>query len=41
MGYVAAELSNVGRILQAEVRGNRMPVTVCDLPFVAPRYKRN
>ncbi len=41
MGYVPASDANRGGTLQAEVRGKRVPVTVCDLPFVPARYKRN
>jgi glycine cleavage system T protein (aminomethyltransferase) len=41
MGYVPTADANCGGTLQAEVRGKRVPVTVCDLPFVPTRYKRN
>ncbi len=40
MGYVPRPLSAPGAILFAEVRGNRVPVEVTDLPFVPHRYKR-
>ncbi len=41
MGYVPATLSTPGTRLFAEVRGQRLPVAVVPLPFVAHRYKRN
>jgi aminomethyltransferase len=40
MGYVPAALSTPGTLLFADVRGNRLPVEVKELPFVAHRYKR-
>jgi len=40
MGYVAAGDAEVGRRLQAEVRGKLLPVTVAKLPFVEQRYYR-
>ncbi|WP_374646827.1 glycine cleavage system aminomethyltransferase GcvT [Tabrizicola sp.] len=40
MGYVAATLARSGTRLFAELRGKRLPVTVADLPFITPRYKR-
>ena len=40
MGYVAKSLSATGTKLFAELRGKRLPVTVADLPFITPRYKR-
>ena len=40
MGYVAKSLSATGTKLFAELRGKRLPVTVVDLPFITPRYKR-
>ena len=40
MGYVAAGDADVGRKLQAEVRGKLHPVTVAKLPFVEQRYYR-
>jgi aminomethyltransferase len=40
MGYVPRTLSTPGATLFAEVRGNRVPVEVTDLPFVPHRYKR-
>jgi aminomethyltransferase len=40
MGYVAAGLAQSGTRLFAEVRGNRLPVTVHPLPFVPHRYRK-
>ncbi|MCX7644413.1 MAG: glycine cleavage system aminomethyltransferase GcvT [Rhodobacteraceae bacterium] len=40
MGYVPAALAAAGTRLWGEVRGRRLPVTVCDLPFRQPTYKR-
>ncbi len=40
MGYVAAALARPGTRLTGEVRGKRLPVTVCDLPFRPSTYKR-
>lgn len=40
MGYVANSLSDIGTKLFAELRGKRLPVTVAELPFITPRYKR-
>jgi aminomethyltransferase len=40
MGYLARELATTGARVFAEVRGKRMAVEVCDLPFVPHRYKR-
>ncbi|WP_275934853.1 glycine cleavage T C-terminal barrel domain-containing protein, partial [Jannaschia donghaensis] len=39
MGYVVAETAT-GAMLWGDVRGKRLPVTVTDLPFHTPRYKR-
>ncbi|WP_179378576.1 glycine cleavage system aminomethyltransferase GcvT [Jannaschia marina] len=39
MGYVLAGAA-AGATLYGEVRGKRLPVTVADLPFHTPRYKR-
>jgi aminomethyltransferase len=39
MGYVLRALGMSGNIVFAEVRGNRVPVEVTDLPFVPHRYK--
>jgi aminomethyltransferase len=41
MGYVPAALVKAGTRLQADLRGNRIAIGVCDLPFVPARYKRN
>jgi aminomethyltransferase len=40
MGYVPAELAVPGTALWGDVRGKRLPVTVCDLPFRPSTYKR-
>lgn len=40
MGYVATSAAATGTRLFAELRGKRLPVTVADLPFISPRYKR-
>ncbi len=40
MGYVTAQHANVGTRLEAELRGKRLPVTVCPLPFHPTSYKR-
>lgn len=40
MAYVDADHAAPGTCLWAEVRGNRLPVTVCPLPFVPARFKR-
>jgi aminomethyltransferase len=40
MGYVSSGYSQAGTKLFADVRGERYPVSVQDLPFVAHRYKR-
>ncbi|TFL19034.1 glycine cleavage system aminomethyltransferase GcvT [Jannaschia formosa] len=39
MGYVPADCTS-GATLYGDVRGRRLPVTVTDLPFHTPRYKR-
>jgi aminomethyltransferase len=41
MGYVAQDCATPGTRLSADVRGKRMPVEVCAMPFVPHRYKRN
>jgi aminomethyltransferase len=41
MGYVAAEQADPGTQLHAELRGQRVPITVCEMPFIPTRYKRN
>ncbi len=40
MGYVPSALAVTGTTLTGEVRGKRLPVTVCDLPFHPSTYKR-
>jgi aminomethyltransferase len=40
MGYVPADLAKPGTRLFAEVRGNRLPITVTSLPFVPHRYRK-
>jgi len=41
MGYLAHEHAAPGTRVFAEVRGKRMPIAVCDLPFVPHRYQRS
>ena len=40
MGYVAASHAALGTLLEGEVRGKRLPVTVASLPFQPTTYKR-
>lgn len=40
MGYVASGHAALGTPLWGEVRGKRLPVTVCALPFRAANFKR-
>jgi aminomethyltransferase len=40
MGYVTCAAAAPGRRLFAEVRGRRLDVAVCELPFVASHYRR-
>jgi len=40
MGYVAISHSAPGTLLEGDVRGKRLPVTVCPLPFHPTTYKR-
>jgi aminomethyltransferase len=40
MGYVPFELSKTGTRLYADLRGKRVAVDVCDMPFVPNRFKR-
>jgi aminomethyltransferase len=40
MGYVPKTASGAGTNLWAELRGKRLPVTVCELPFRPSTYKR-
>ena len=39
MARIPAEIPD-GATIQAELRGKRVPLTVCALPFVTPSYKR-
>jgi aminomethyltransferase len=41
MGYVDNDLVTAGQRIFAEVRGKRIALRICDLPFVAHHYKRN
>jgi len=40
MGYVLAEHAEIGTSLTGDVRGKRLPVTICPLPFHPTSYKR-
>ncbi|QTD46557.1 glycine cleavage system aminomethyltransferase GcvT [Ottowia testudinis] len=40
MGYVAPEFSAVGTLLHAIVRGKPVPMTVVNMPFLPPKYRR-
>ena len=40
MGYIPTTSAQPGTRLWGEVRGKRLPVTVCDLPFRPSTYKR-
>lgn len=40
MGYVPRSMARVGTRLFADVRGQRTPATVCDMPFVPHHYHR-
>lgn len=40
MGYVPSTSAETGTRLWGEVRGKRLPVTICDLPFRPSTYKR-
>ncbi|MEQ3625214.1 MAG: glycine cleavage system aminomethyltransferase GcvT [Celeribacter sp.] len=40
MGYLRAELCQIGTAIYGEVRGKRLPVTVADMPFRPATYKR-
>jgi aminomethyltransferase len=40
MGYVAASHAETGTALEGEVRGKRLPLTVCAMPFHPTTYKR-
>jgi aminomethyltransferase len=41
MGYVDTSFATMGERIFGEVRGKRIALRVCDLPFVPHRYKRN
>lgn len=41
MGYVDSNFTTIGERIFGEVRGKRIALRVCDLPFVPHRYKRN
>jgi aminomethyltransferase len=41
MGYVDRNFATIGERIFGEVRGKRIALRVCDLPFVPHRYKRN
>jgi aminomethyltransferase len=40
MGYVPASIAHIGTRLFADVRGQRIPVTLSGMPFVPHRYRR-
>jgi len=40
MGYVTSAHALTGTTVYAELRGKRLPVTVADMPFITPNYKR-
>ena len=40
MGYVSAAQAALGTVLEGEVRGKRMPLTVAAMPFQPNTYKR-
>jgi aminomethyltransferase len=41
MGYVESAYSKTGTEILADVRGTSIELTVCDIPFVPHRFKRN
>jgi aminomethyltransferase len=41
VGYVDSNFTTIGERIFGEVRGKRIALRVCDLPFVPHRYKRN
>ena len=41
MGYVDKASATTGKRIFGEVRGKRIALRVCDLPFVPHRYKRD
>ncbi|MDA8453286.1 glycine cleavage system aminomethyltransferase GcvT [Acidovorax sp. GBBC 3334] len=40
MGYVAPAFAEIGTVVHAIVRGKAVPMEVCALPFLPPRYHR-
>ncbi len=40
MGYVAVRHATPGTVIEGDVRGKRLPATVCPLPFHPTSYKR-
>lgn len=40
MGYIPFELAKIGTRLSADLRGKRIAVEVCEMPFVPNRFKR-
>lgn len=40
MGYVAASYAKTGTVIEGELRGKRLPLTVADMPFTPTTYKR-
>lgn len=40
MGYVATDCAEAGKTIFAEVRGKYLPVTIAEMPFIKPTYKR-
>jgi len=41
IGYVDKSFVTTGKRIFAEVRGKRIALQICDLPFVPHRYKRD
>jgi aminomethyltransferase len=41
MVYVPAAFATPGTRVFAELRGKRLPLTVTQLPFIRPKYKRS
>jgi aminomethyltransferase len=40
MGYVAPDHAAIGTVVTGDLRGKRLPLTVCSLPFQPTTYKR-
>ncbi|HEY8338158.1 MAG TPA: glycine cleavage T C-terminal barrel domain-containing protein, partial [Tardiphaga sp.] len=40
MGYLPTALAATGTLVFAELRGQRLPLRVCALPFIPASYKR-